>query len=314
MIETDATAIAGLPRAQSSNRLSDRDFLAFAIPLGLGFEIQAIGEVFPADLLVVLTFVLLLASGRIRIPDRPARTALALYVVWLAGQAITDFVRRTPGENIARGWAMIILSAISFVTIYILIGDSRRRLILFAAGMTAGIAVRYFVDPVDFALSDPWKFGYGLGVTLTMVLGAVAMHRRALFASAIVMLAGAINLIKAYRSMALICVAAASIVAGQQVRRRFPRAGSAMLALIFASGSLGLARGYGSLASGGSLGFKAQQKYDTQSSGALGVILGGRGDVVAALLAIRDSPIIGHGSWATDPNYRYTSAADALLL
>jgi hypothetical protein len=314
MIDTDATALTGLPRPRAGARLSDADFLVFAIPFGLCFEIHAIGEVFPADILVTITFALLLVSDRIRIPDRSARIVIALFLLWFEGQAITDFVLRTPIDNIARGWAMIILSAVSFVTIYTLIGDSSRRLILFAAGMACGVVVRYFVDPGLFASGYPWKFGYGFAVTLAIVLAAVATHRSPLVASAIVMLAGATNLVEGYRSMALICIATAAIIVGQQARRLFPRVGSTMLVLILAAGSLGLAYTYDSLAASGALGFKAQEKFDLQSSGALGVILGGRGDIVAAFLAIRDSPILGHGSWATDPNLKYTLSADALLL
>ena len=34
------------------------------------------------------------------------------------------------------------------------------------------------------------------------------------------------------------------------------------------------------------------------------MLLAGRADIVPALYAIYDSPVIGHGSWAKDPSYR----------
>lgn len=310
----DAVAVFSPSGAQTTSRLSDADFLAFAIPLGLCFEIQSIGEIFPGDLLVLITFGLLLLSGRIRIPEPAARTTLALFAIWFLGQAVTDAVRRTPVDDVARGWAMIILSAISFLTIYVLIGDSTRRVLLFAAGIAAGIAIRYLVEPGAFALDYPWKFGYGLAVTLVMVLCAVAAHRRTAVSSAILLLAGATNLVEGYRSLALVCVAAAAIILGRQLRHAAPQLGTVIPLVLLLAVSLGLAHVYDYLAGSGTFGLKAQQKFERESPGEFGIILGGRPDLMSALLAIRDSPLIGHGSWARDPNYQYTMSADAILL
>ena len=44
-------------------------------------------------------------------------------------------------------------------------------------------------------------------------------------------------------------------------------------------------------------------KFETQSSGKLGVIFGGRPEGPVAVRAIMDSPILGHGSYASDPKY-----------
>jgi hypothetical protein len=45
------------------------------------------------------------------------------------------------------------------------------------------------------------------------------------------------------------------------------------------------------------------QKFETQSGGRFGVLVGGRPETLVAIQAIRDSPIIGHGSFAVDPKY-----------
>jgi len=54
----------------------------------------------------------------------------------------------------------------------------------------------------------------------------------------------------------------------------------------------------------GWFGEEALQKYEIQSSGDAGILLGGRNEFLAAGSAIRDSPVIGHGSWAKDPKYK----------
>jgi O-antigen ligase len=45
-----------------------------------------------------------------------------------------------------------------------------------------------------------------------------------------------------------------------------------------------------------------------QAQGDLGVLLGGRSEILIASQAIMDSPLIGHGSWAKDPHYSYLYA------
>jgi hypothetical protein len=53
-------------------------------------------------------------------------------------------------------------------------------------------------------------------------------------------------------------------------------------------------------ASEGWLGDEAREKYLIQSSGDMGILLGGRTQILASAQAIIDSPVIGHGSRAKD--------------
>ena len=75
------------------------------------------------------------------------------------------------------------------------------------------------------------------------------------------------------------------------------------LAASIVLGAVGILWAYEYAATKGFLGEEARQKYVSESSGAYGVLLGGRGDVLGALAAIHDSPILGHGSWAKDWSY-----------
>jgi len=61
--------------------------------------------------------------------------------------------------------------------------------------------------------------------------------------------------------------------------------------------------GYEYVAQKGILGEKNLQKYESQASGNLGILIGGRSEILVSVYAIRDSPIIGHGSWAKDHRY-----------
>jgi O-antigen ligase len=58
---------------------------------------------------------------------------------------------------------------------------------------------------------------------------------------------------------------------------------------------------YGSMAKSGLLGEAAQAKYEFQSTGRYSLLLGGRNEIVFSSLAIRESPILGHGSYVGFP-------------
>lgn len=62
---------------------------------------------------------------------------------------------------------------------------------------------------------------------------------------------------------------------------------------------------YEHMAQQGILGEKARQIYEQQVSGELGLLIGGRSEILVSCRAIMESPIIGHGSWAKD--YRYAN-------
>ncbi|MCW1843764.1 hypothetical protein [Prosthecomicrobium hirschii] len=51
------------------------------------------------------------------------------------------------------------------------------------------------------------------------------------------------------------------------------------------------------------MGQNAQVKYDRQANSDLGLLLGGRNELLCLLDGIMDSPIIGYGSFARDSHY-----------
>jgi O-antigen ligase len=58
------------------------------------------------------------------------------------------------------------------------------------------------------------------------------------------------------------------------------------------------------LAASGALGEDVRQKNETQTNSTLGLLLGGRPEILVSSRAVFDSPILGHGSYATDIKYQ----------
>jgi hypothetical protein len=121
---------------------------------------------------------------------------------------------------------------------------------------------------------------------------------------------GVINLACNARSAFGIAIAAAAfgmlkraIDAKPQLRTRIT---PAFFVILLGGGWLfaqGIGTVYSTAAESGLLGQEAQAKYEAQTSGDLGLLLGGRVESLVSTKAIADSPILGHGSWAKDITY-----------
>jgi hypothetical protein len=176
--------------------------------------------------------------------------------------------------------------------------------------IAAAIRLRIDIDGSglgsDF-LGTGWKFGYG-----QLVTAAIFLVSAALVSSRVTKLAGrllpfltaAFTLSQNARNLFGLTVLSALAFAFSAGRRRAQS--PAIFALICVGGLVAgwaATSAYSYAADSGLMGIEAKQKYDVQTSGDLGVILGGRTELLSSTQAIADSPIIGHGSWARDIRY-----------
>jgi hypothetical protein len=296
------------------------DALVFIIPLSQFVEFDIVGRLFAPDilLLALLPFVLL-SKGHV-LYQRLPRTFLVMGLVWLLAQVATDLVLATPFEDYARGWAMIAFTLTNFSVLYVLLFRNARRIVMYALGSTIGNLLVYFLHPSAFAVGDPWKFGYGFEITAFLVLLATfpSVRSKSLATGAILAFAAALNIYNGARSLGGACFLVGTYLLMQQIPRarreqRSPMtfAGALFMCTLLALSAVGVLQVYQYCAGNGLLGYAAQQKYEMQSSGRYGVLVGGRGDLLVGLEAALDSPIVGHGSWAKD--WRYASQEDAMV-
>ncbi len=299
------------------------DVASLAIPLTIAFDVSLVGRLFLAEvlLLAILPFVLMTRRGR---PfDRAAQLIVLVGLVWLWSQIVTDIYRDTTFLDYARGWMKIAFTLSSLVALYALLIGRARRILLFACGLSVGFVVEAFAFPAPLTASDPWKFGYAFPATL--LIAAAASTRRVggiAFLPALALGAAALlNMRLGFRSLGGVCVLSAAYLFLHQLRghgvRPLARLSLArLIAIAAATVALGVAviLSYGSAAKDGLLGDVAAQKYQQQSSGRFGVLLAGRPELLGALPAIGDSPIIGHGSWARDPKYVHHMLAELTRL
>jgi hypothetical protein len=289
-------------------RISWYDLLAFAAPLFRFVRFQFIGFLLGTDLILWFAFPFVVISrGRLLGASLPRRF-LFLGCLWLLGQVLTDIVRATPLEELARGWSMIGATMVDFVILYVLLSDNRRRIILYALAIAVGTCAEYFLNPYGYGLTEPWKFGVGPAIIGLIVLLATCCYARGLrfVCTGLLLFTGLLNVFMASRAAGLVCVLAASFVGSQALLPQGTKRSTAhplMLPVAILLGAFAIARTYACVANQGLLGAKARLEYQSQSSGSFGLLVGGRGDSLASIRAIMDSPIVGHGSWPADSTY-----------
>jgi hypothetical protein len=285
------------------------DIACFVIPALAFLRVEVGGVLYATDLclLAVLPFVVFRHRRWLRI--KPIGIFLCLGLLWLAAQILTDVIRQSPVEDYSRGWSKILLTSTHFATIALLVRQSQRRFILYGAGLALGGVLTFYLAPGGFAKGNPWKFGVGAPVTILVCLIAGMIARRSRIAAVTMITAiGAINVYLGFRSLGAVCAASAVYsyfqLSPQRTDRRWRKLQTVLTVAGLAAGVWGISALYAHGVQSGWFGEEALQKYEMQSSGDGGVLLGGRNEFLAAGSAIRDSPVIGHGSWAKDPKYK----------
>jgi hypothetical protein len=316
-----AGPIKRVPTGKRPGKLDPVDILVFLIPFFQFANIRIIGTLTGSDVFFLLLFFYLAARLKLRVSTPLARTFIVLCLLWLLSQIVTDLIRHTPFPNLARSWSNISVTLVAFTVLFTLLYGRPRRIVIYGWGCALGATVTFFVSPSDFATEYPWKFGIGWPVTLGVVLLASRKEFRGNLPIQLLTIIGIVNVFLGARSMGEVCLAAAMFIL---ITRRVHKKKSITLklktrtkvaiAISMLLGAGGLAWAYQYVAGHGMLGEVAQTKFNSQSAGKYGFLLGGRTEILGSLPAIYDSPLIGHGSDAKDPKYALMMQQSLALL
>jgi hypothetical protein len=249
---------------------------------------------------------------------------LCLLALWFLGQFITDVYRHTPLLDMEKGLALIAFFAIDLVALAILLNWNQRRLLLFAIGFLPALIAQCFEHGYQALRPDlAWKLGLAPILNPAVILLACYFFKRRNLIGVCVLevLVAAVNLYLNYRSAALIIGISLILVLqpranssqSAEMARQLSKIHTAglhgsksravlTLALVMIMGYV-ISSLYSFTASSGLLGADAKLKYDLESRGKYGLLVGGRPETLVSGLAVLDSPILGHGSWAKDSKY-----------
>jgi O-antigen ligase len=237
----------------------------------------------------------------------------ALLGLWLLGTTVGDIYFQSAMTSRAKGVARVLCFGLDFATLAILINGSLRGFIAFTIGFAPAMAGIGYHFREDFLVA--WKFG--LGFALTLLALVIASHfyvrRKHWVYISIFLGIATLNLIFGARSQIAIDLVSLALILPIFERRRRKQKGAARerrdtfkvaVLLVLAAGAAYAANQ--AIRFGVNHGFfdeSTQDKFQTQEQGKLGVLGGGRPETLVAIQAIRDSPLLGHGSYAVDPKY-----------
>ncbi len=296
------------------------DVLVFLVPLFIFLKFQIGGDIFVSEILLLFMLPGLLILGGARLSKPLPLKFLVLGLLWLASQIMTDLVRDSTFHDASRGWAKIAFTLLNFCSLYLLIDGRAKRIVLFAAGLSAGQILGFYFAPNVYAESDPWKFGLGSPVTLAIILLGIALNRGRsgnipVWTATFPAVAAVLNLYLGFRSLAAFCFIAAgyTVIAsllGAAMGRDSKKARLRLFALLLglAASAWGFSEIYSRSAQSGLLGADEKEKFESQR-GDLGILLGGRSEIFSSGAAIQDSLLLGHGSWARDMKYNFIARA-----
>ena len=295
--------------------------LAFMIPFLEFIQLHIIGTMSGSDILLIVVFVYLGFRGRIKFKAPQAKWLMALCLLWLVSQVVTDVVRHSAFADYARGWSNIGLTLVNFAVFFSVLYLKPRRLAIYGWGLVMGGLLHFWISPSKNMHDDPWKFGLASPVTSAVFLFASRKECRGHWPVILATAVGLINIVMGSRSEGGICLAVALYLYFMRFLRNRAARGVklkvgaiAAMAATLVIGAIGVDWAYSYAAKAGLLGEQARDKYELQSGGKYGLLLGGRVEAFASIPAIYASPILGHGSWARDPIYVYMEKRALALL
>jgi hypothetical protein len=295
---------------------SRESFLTDAGLFSLGvaglFSANLVGSL-PGDeiLLFPMLPILLLARGK-RAFDRQYLWFYVLTGGWLLGTLIADIYAGSPAVSRAKGTARVVLFALDFMTLAVLINNRTRRLLIFALSIAAVMIIGSWEFQSSFSIQ--WKFGLseGLAIVALLVSSYFYARRKYWICFAISAVLAGFNLKYGFRSQLAIHFISAALILplfGQPRTRRSgslekPDTSRVLILLVLAGAAAYTANASIKYAArSGLFDESTQAKFESQAGGDYGVLVGGRPETLVAIQAIRDSPIIGHGSFPYGPKY-----------
>jgi hypothetical protein len=264
-------------------------FATFVCGVAGGRALNFIGEFYLGELLIIqlALFVLLFGRDRSLLDISDFGVFVQTAVLMLAGYIISDIYRETNPGQFLRGWARVILLALDFIAFAIVIARDRRALWWFVLGLGVGQIGQLLVRHVPMMSAPGWKFGYA--TPLAYLLACLSYFLPVKIACLLFAGLGVWNIFMDFRIMGAICLLIAAVL---WVRSSNPDGLSGMQLLKLFSACLIAAAVVGAAL------YATSDEFGKRREGSN---IGREAGLIVALHGVVESPIIGYGSWPTDP-------------
>lgn len=251
--------------------------------------VNLIGEFYLGELLLIqlALFVMLFGRDRSLLDVSAFGVFVQTAVLMLAGYIISDLYRDTNPGQFLRGWARVILLTLDFIALAILVARDRRSLWWFVLGMGVGAIGQLVVRGVPIMSAPGWKFGYATPIVYLLACASYFLPVKLMclaFAGV-----GVWNIFMDFRIMGAICLLVAAVL---WVRANNPDGLSGIQLLKLLSAVM-----IAAAVVGGALYATHEEFASRRDSSNVGREAG----LFVAARGVMESPVIGYGSWPTDP-------------
>lgn len=286
------------------------NMIALAYGIGWGVTFAFIGRWYLAELIAMFGLMLV---GPIASIKRSTLLKLIIsgYFVLFVGIFISDQVNSIPYERSLRGLANPVFAAFDVLFVSCLFMRNPKSVISMLVGISIGsLLLRLQLGWIDARVEENQFKANVVPIILPLILLLMIFifYLNRLIMKYIVLLIGIALIFLGARSTGLsFCVAAVFIfMSDQRVRIPFPRV--VMILLLSIAGGYGMYFIYIQLVLDGVLGGNSawQVRLMANPYNPLELLVYGRTEVVVAASAVRDAPLWGHGSWATDTAEHYS--------
>ncbi len=275
---------------QARIRVTLLGLVVFVAGLGAALKINLVGEIYVSELVLLLLLLVALPMGLPKLKgNRIFAAVLVASAMTMFGYILSDMVRGTSEAQYLRGWARNAMVVTSIIVLCALAARDRRTLWWFLLGMAVGsIAFFEIVQRLPMRAPQYWKFNYAMNVSLLLGCMAAFLPRRVV--AILFVLLGVFSVTKDFRIHGAICVLVGALLwaVGGTDRRR---ALTSMLK-VGAVGTIGILAAL-VLVNLTKDDYTEQRRANSNVGRLLGIQVG--------LAAIANAPIIGYGSWPTDP-------------
>lgn len=281
-------AVVHRPSAAVANRLRGFPQLdivdLFCVVCGIftPFVLDVVGELFVGEILLLIFLIASYAAHKWGSRGLSPRTTsfLILLSALAAGLVLADLIRGTPQSDFLRGWGRVALLAVDITALGLFGRRGVHTLVWFVAGYCLGHLIWATAEGLDFVMN--WKFEYGPALTLLGACGLYKIQSRR-YRVLLLLIFAAANLAMDFRALAGFCVVAAVVEVLIEMRADGP-----MIWVV--AGVLVCCAAASMMVVLGNEDSQVSARQDTSNYDRLMRMKG-------SLEAIKDSPLLGYGSW-----------------
>jgi len=268
--------------------------------LSFNYSIPFIGTLYFSQILIILSAIFFFIKKKI-IFDNKIKSILFLSFLWILSASLSDLLNQNSFNNFARGFSKIIITSLSFYVFYCINKNINYGLIKIIAWIAVFKIVFVLIHTNSLEnILFYWKMG--LGTSLIILINLYFISNKRIKPLAIIMMSIAfLSLYFQTRYLFLICFS--SSVLTLLIKNKVISSYN-FFKLFFVVFSLTLVSIilYQILLKFNFLPTTLIVK-NTFQDGKYTYLLGGRPEIISSLKAIKDAPLLGHGSWAQNCYY-----------